>query len=197
MRAAELRGEPVYLDTVHQSPEGHRRWAEAVAGALTASGRARRPAAADVKPTGETVQNPALVPGGVEVDFSPEHRGGAVLDAPQNRLANAYGAKAVATVLSAGGSLRIAHAKALAIDLVVDSSSGFVGTVRATGGGADAGPAKTFTHAASTKTPRPQLRTVFSAQELRGSRNSVWNIEITEGTARVYGVVYQLPLPRK
>lgn len=185
MREAELRGEKVYADNIHQSPEGHRHWAEAASGVLSAWGA--RPS----EVSNADVATDAPIPALVLVDLDPVAIGAKrESSAPGNRYDKTFGRRTGALLLPVGGKVQLRGTDLLSADLVFDASSGFVAEVSVGQGGE---VLTTLSYKAPDKIPpRPQTRAVLLPDTLQAQPASEYTVTVKEGQLNLYGVSYQL-----
>ncbi len=194
MRAAQTRGEPVFADSIHSTPDGQLAWARAVSGLLAhpiplpAAATAFDPAAAFPAPL-----QPA-VPTAVRVELSPVHVGGKLTEpAPDNQIATFYQAPSRVLELSPGEELLLDRLGSQSIDLIFDVSSSFLaeeimpaGTLSSTG-------SRTFAYTAPPRIPsRPQTLTLFAANDERVPLELPLRLRVREGVLRLYAIAYHL-----
>lgn len=189
MREAELRGEPVYSDTIHQSPAGHRAWATAVAAVLTPSDSTG--AVPPPRNDHPTLQPSRLVTGKTCLDFSPNRTGGVErTGVPANRLALHYGLPDGRCIdFVPGDRFSVSHPQAIAADLVFEASSSFTVEVREKGSGT---VVKTITYCAAPGSPpwsiRPATRNVRAASDPAAHIDH--EVSVASGRLRLYSVSY-------
>jgi hypothetical protein len=197
MTEAALRGEDVYQDSIHQNARGHYQWARSVASVL-APEVTLDPSDGLIASEADTLQPQPLVPDLVEVDFTPVHQGGTeISEVPQNRLAVYHGlSDGLRIDINAGGSLEVYRAHMTAADLIFDASSSFRAELRRVG---DDAIVKHMRYQAPQGNPvwaiRPQTRCVFAADESGIVRDQRYELVVTAGTLRLYGVSYYVKSP--
>ncbi len=194
MLEAEQRGKKVFGDSIHQSPEGHFEWARAVAAALYPYSEVEALAEGALDFTGKSVVTKEdIIPGGIEVDFTPANTGG-ILNANvrTNPLAGIYGMSSRTRLdLPEGSRLMVSHQTMRAADLVFEVSSSFEAEVREPSGGS---LLKTIANQAPEKiSARPQIKPVVSAGELQTSGPQTYTLTITSGVLRLYAISYHTP----
>lgn len=143
---ADVNGEKPFADAIHQTPLGHRRWAEAIAGVLSpvpprqlaGSETSAQPApeSAPGSPSTSALPQTVLaaerVPAAFSVDLLPAHTGGTLhRNQSGNQVAAIYGAPQTRLDLSAGDSVEVSGKNLLAVDAIYhDSPPGFTGELR-------------------------------------------------------------------
>ncbi len=192
MEEAEQRGGAVYADTIHQSPLGHRAWAEAVSAVIApcvdeeAQGGLPGCEAAAMA----SICRSELTDVEALVDFEPVCLGAKpVRGVPENRIARLFmGGDGNSQDLEPGGTLIIPSEGA--VDIIFDASRSFTGEIQEQGGGE---VLKCIEYAAPAGSPewsvRPVARTVVSLEEATAAR-APYTLKVVGGTLRLYGVSY-------
>lgn len=192
MLEAKLRGEDVYQDSIHQNGVGHYQWANSVASVLAPEATIA-PANVLTKAGCSTLQPSVLVPEFVEVDFTPVREGGREeRDVPQNRLAVFHGlSDGLRIDMGVGDLLEVYRLQMTDADIIFDASSSFSVEVRKAGDGAIV---KRIRYRAPKGNPawavRPQTRSVFVSNKSGVSPDEGYELVVTSGTLRLYGVSY-------
>lgn len=193
MMEAERRGEQPYSDAIHQSPEGHRCWAKAVSGVLSAT-----PTSYLSENRGNqssTLEDFALIPQRMEVDFlSGSYGGKQPVHSKGNRIAAFYGhEKNSCWQFDAGETLVVQQPGMLAADLVVDAASGFSMEIRREG---ETSAWKIIDYKAPEGAPtwavRPITQTILSCGESDDECSGPYQLVITKGALRLYGIAYRM-----
>lgn len=195
MCEADLLGEDIYRDSLHQNSLGHEKWAEAIAGVLSpevtvASCQENIPdinALPSVQPEGE-------IPGAVMVDFEPDTGSKLVTPMSANRIARYYGIpEGLCWDMKTGDAITLCAAQAMAVDVIFDASLDFVLSVSTEEGDL----VKEVAYKAPAGSPawavRPQARTVLSHEDGPFSEDTLYKIQVKQGSVRLYAVSYLMP----
>lgn len=191
MLEADLRGEKVYADQIHQAKPGHSRWAEAISGVLSTGVTLKTAPPVPSSCFESTIENRDTVAKRVEVEFVPSHQGGEVIDpakVERNNLAKIYQVPFGRIDFSAGDQFILKNPHMFEANIIIDSSTAFKADVCELNSGQ---VIKTITLEAN-QGARPKALTTLSRDNKNQVSGDSVKVVVKEGVLRLFAVSYHI-----